>query len=118
MPRLHSLRRPGIQAALLSALLFGASTPLAKILLASMSPWMLAGLLYLGSGLGLTLYRWLRRAEFVRLTHRDAFWFAASVMAGGIVAPVLFMIGLRGAAASTASLLLNAETVFTTLLAW
>ncbi|MBU2833669.1 EamA family transporter, partial [Acidithiobacillus ferriphilus] len=51
MSLLHTLRRPGIQAALLSALLFGASTPLAKILLASVSPWMLAGLLYLGSGL-------------------------------------------------------------------
>lgn len=118
MSPLHTLRRPGIQAALLSALLFGASTPLAKILLASVSPWMLAGLLYLGSGLGLTLYRWLRRAERVRLSQRDAFWFGASVLAGGIVAPVLFMIGLHGAPASTASLLLNAEAVFTTLLAW
>lgn len=69
-----------------------------------MNPWMLAELLYLGSGLlGLTLYRWLRGAEFVRLTRRDAFWFAASMLSDGIVAPVLFMSGLRDAAASTAS---------------
>lgn len=114
----HPLSRPGIQAALLSALLFGASTPLAKILLTSVSPWMLAALLYLGSGLGLSLYRILRRSQRVRLTRHDTFWFAASVLAGGIIAPVLFMMGLREAVAANASLLLNAESVFTTLLAW
>ena len=48
--------RPGIGSALLAAALFGASTPLAKILLADVSPVMLAGLLYAGSGLGLTLW--------------------------------------------------------------
>ena len=51
--RLTSLRNPGVQAALAAALLFGAGTPIAKLLLADVSPWMLAGLLYLGSGLGL-----------------------------------------------------------------
>jgi drug/metabolite transporter (DMT)-like permease len=40
----------GILFALLSAALFGASTPLAKALLGEISPWLLAGLLYLGSG--------------------------------------------------------------------
>ena len=38
--------------ALLAAALFGASTPFAKLLVGEMSPWLLAGLLYLGSGLG------------------------------------------------------------------
>ena len=61
------LRHPGIAAALGAALLFGAGTPLAKWLLDAVSPWLLAGLLYLGSGLGLTLYRALRRAPAVRL---------------------------------------------------
>jgi drug/metabolite transporter (DMT)-like permease len=51
------LRQSGVRAALGAALLFGAGTPLAKLLLHTVSPWMLAGLLYLGSGLGLTLYR-------------------------------------------------------------
>lgn len=60
MNLLSNLRRPGIAAALGAALLFGANTPLAKALLGTVSPWMLAGLLYLGSGLGLILYRALR----------------------------------------------------------
>ena len=57
----------GILAALGSALLFGASTPFAKLLLTHVSPWLLAGLLYLGSGLGLTLYRYIIRAPEVHL---------------------------------------------------
>ncbi|MGC9206350.1 EamA family transporter [Acidithiobacillus sp.] len=118
MNMIQKLIRPGIPAAIFSALLFGASTPLAKILLATVSPWMLAALLYLGSGLGLSVYRLLRHSPRVHLSRTDTFWFGASVLAGGIIAPVLFMFGLRGAAASNASLLLNAESVFTTLLAW
>ena len=50
----------GILYALASAALFGASAPFAKILLGNVSPWLLAGLLYLGSGLGLALTRLLR----------------------------------------------------------
>ncbi len=88
------------------------------MLLTAISPWMLAALLYLGSGLGLSVYRLLRRSPRVHLSRTDGFWFGASILAGGIIAPVLFMIGLQGAAASNASLLLNAESVFTTLLAW
>ena len=113
-----SFRRPGILAALAAALLFGAGTPLAKGLLGDVSPWLLAGLLYLGSGLGLTLYRRLIRAPAVRLPRREAWWFAGAIMSGGIIGPVLLMIGLSVLPASGASLLLNAEAVFTALLAW
>lgn len=63
----NGLRQPGVAAALGAALLFGTGTPLAKWLLASLSPWLLAGLLYLGAGLGLTLYRRLLNAPAVRL---------------------------------------------------
>ncbi|MBN8475491.1 DMT family transporter [Sulfuritalea sp.] len=114
----NALRHPGIAAALGAALLFGAGTPLAKWLLDAVSPWLLAGLLYLGSGLGLTLYRALRRAPAVRLAPGDALWFGGAILAGGIVGPVLVMVGLAGMPASDASLLLNAEGVFTALLAW
>ncbi len=114
----NALRHPGIAAALGAALLFGAGTPLAKWLLDAVSPWLLAGLLYLGSGLGLTLYRALRRAPAVRLAPGGALWFAGAILAGGIVGPVLLMLGLAGMPASGASLLLNAEGVFTALLAW
>jgi len=112
------LRKQGVTAALGAALLFGSGTPLAKLLLDAVSPWLLAGLLYLGSGFGLTLYRILTQSPAVRLPRNEVPWFAGAILAGGIVGPVLLMIGLTGMPASGASLLLNAEGVFTALLAW
>lgn len=108
----------GVAASLSAALLFGAGTPLAKLLLAQASPWLLAALLYLGSGLGLALLRRLRRAPPVRLARGEAGWLAGAIAAGGVAGPVLLMVGLAGMPASAASLLLNAEAVFTALLAW
>lgn len=110
--------QPGIVAALASAFLFGAGTPLAKWLLDQVSPWMLAGLLYLGSGLGLGLYRQLRRAATPRLNPAEIGWLVAAVVCGGGIAPVLLMWGLSAMPASHAALLLNAEAVLTALLAW
>ena len=114
----EGLRQPGVSAALGAALLFGAGTPLAKWLLEAVNPWLLAGLLYLGSGVGLTLYRRLKHAPAVRLPRNEVLWFAGAILAGGIIGPVLLMIGLTSMPASGASLLLNAESVFTALLAW
>lgn len=111
-------QQPGIAAALGAALLFGASTPVAKLLLNSVSPWLLAGLFYLGSGLGLTLYRLVRKIPGAKLQPGEWRWLAGAILAGGVVAPVLQMYGLTGMPASGASLLLNAEGVFTALLAW
>src|SRR4051812_35506918 len=108
----------GVAAALGAALLFGASTPLAKLLLGDLSPWLLAGLLYLGSGIGLALLLALRRAERARLAAGEWRWLAGSVLSGGVVGPVLLMWGLSRMPASGAALLLNAEAVFTALLAW
>lgn len=113
--RMHD---PGIAAALAAALLFGASTPLAKLLLDDVGPWMLAGLFYLGSGVGLTLIRLLRGAPPVRLARGEAGWLAAAVVAGGVFGPILLMSGLARMPASGAALLLNAEGVLTALLAW
>lgn len=112
------VRQPGVLAALTAAVLFGAGTPLAKQLLSTVSPWLLAGLLYLGSGAGLALYRLLTRAAAVNLPRNELLWFIGAITAGGIVAPVLLMLGLTAMPASGASLLLNAEGVFTALLAW
>jgi drug/metabolite transporter (DMT)-like permease len=116
--RLASLRNPGVQAALAAAILFGAGTPLAKLLLGSVSPWMLAGLLYLGSGLGLGLVRLIRRSPRVRLQRGEVLPLAGAIVFGGIAGPVLLMLGLSAMPATGASLLLNAEGVFTALLAW
>jgi drug/metabolite transporter (DMT)-like permease len=101
-----------------AALLFGAGTPLAKLLLAQASPWLLAALLYLGSGLGLALLRRVRGAPPVRMASGEIKWLAGAIAAGGVAGPVLLMVGLAGMPASGASLLLNAEAVFTALLAW
>ena len=116
--------RPGIVEALAAAALFGASTPLAKLLVGSVSPVMLAGLLYLGSGIGLLAWFLLRRLRTGRtaheavLTRRDVPWLAGAILAGGVVGPVLLMLGLTHTPAASASLLLNLEGVFTAALAW
>lgn len=84
----------GIVQALLAALLFGASTPLAKALTGAASPLVLAGLLYLGSGLGLCGWRALRRAGAeAPLARADAPWLAGAVLAGGIAGPALLLWG-------------------------
>lgn len=118
MARQNALINPGVSAALAAALLFGAATPLAKLLLHDVGPWMLAGLFYFGSGVGLTMFRLIRRAEPVRLERSEALWLVGAILTGGVAAPVLLMLGLNGMPASGASLLLNAEGVFTVLLAW
>ncbi|HSO03830.1 MAG TPA: DMT family transporter [Candidatus Limnocylindrales bacterium] len=108
----------GVAAACGSAFLFGLSAPLSKVLLDTTSPWMLAALLYLGAGLGLAAYRLVTRAPRVRLPWSDLRWFSGAVLAGGVVAPVLLMLGISQMPATGASLLLNSEAVFTVLLAW
>lgn len=108
----------GVLAALAAAALFGAGVPFAKLLLGAMSPWLLAGLLYLGAGLGLSLMRLVRPRAAIRLEPGEWRWLAGAIVAGGVVAPVLLMYGLSAMPASGAALLLNAETVFTALLAW
>ena len=115
----------GVAYALLAALLFGASTPLSKILVGQIAPVALAGLLYMGSGLGLLAWFIARavmarngRAAPAHLTAPDLPWLGGAILAGGIAGPVLLMIGLTLTPASSASLLLNMEGVLTALLAW
>src|SRR5438105_3571196 len=115
---------PGAPLAILSAALFGASTPFAKLLLgAGMSPWLLAGLLYLGSGVGLGVVELVRRRSAAApteapLRRSDLPCLALVVLSGGIVGPVLLMLGLRATTASAASLLLNLEGLATMAIAW
>ena len=114
----------GIFLTIISAILFGLSTPFAKILTGKIPPVPLAGLLYLGSGIGLGLWILLRPKSISRtrieapLSSRDIPWLAGSIITGGMLAPVLLMVGLRATSSSTAALLLNLENVFTLLLAW
>jgi drug/metabolite transporter (DMT)-like permease len=103
---------------LLAAVLFGAGTPIAKLLLGDVSPWLLAGLLYCGSGLGLGLIRLIRHFPAERLQRQELPPLVGAVLFGGVIGPVLLMLGLSNMPASSASLLLNAEGVFTAVLAW
>ena len=116
--------RSGATAALLSAALFGASTPLAKLLLRNVEPLLLAGILYLGSGAGLLLVQWAR-ARSRRDAPREAalrgaqwLWLGLAILFGGVAAPALLMYGLAGTTAAAAALSLNLEPIFTVLLAW
>jgi drug/metabolite transporter (DMT)-like permease len=119
-------RFSGVPFALASAALFGASTPLAKLLLGAVDPWLLAGVLYLGAGLGLALARpWLRRlgeggaaAAEAPLRRADRPWRAAVVFFGGVLGPVLLMLGLARTDAAAAALLLNLESLATLMIAW
>lgn len=115
--------RKGPAYALLAAALFGASTPIAKVLLGQIQPVLLAALLYLGSGIGLTTWLIARRAFIAQsreagLKLEDLPWLGAAIFSGGIIGPVLLLIGLKLTPASSASLLLNLEGVFTAALAW
>src|SRR5262245_28846667 len=113
--------RKGIRNALLSAVLFGLSAPVAKILVGNLSPQLLAGLLYIGSGAGLTIWTLVRSGTprtAAKLHSSDIPFLAGAILFGGIAAPVLLMLGLQRTAASSASLLLNLEAVFTALFAW
>src|SRR4051794_6341924 len=98
----------GILLALLSAALFGASTPLAKMMLGNIDPWIMAGLLYLGAGLGLAVFHLSRRALLIAdveapLRGSDLPWLAAIITAGGIFGPLFLMFGLARTDAAGAS---------------
>lgn len=115
-----ALAHPAVLAALAAAALFGASTPLAKQLLGNLPPLTLAGLLYLGSGLGLLTLRLLRDRGWATppLSRANWFWLGGAIFFGGVAGPALLMWGLMRTSAATASLLLNLEAVLTALLAW
>ncbi|GGG47666.1 membrane protein [Caldovatus sediminis] len=117
------MNRAGVALALLSAVLFGASTPFAKLLLGAVDPWLMAGLLYLGAGSGLAavhLSRAALRLPAVEapLRRPDAPWLGLVILTGGVGGPLLLMLGLARTEAASASLLLNLEGLATMGIAW
>jgi drug/metabolite transporter (DMT)-like permease len=114
---------PGVPLALGSAMLFGAVSPMSKLLLGAIDPLMLAALLYLGAGVGLVVYTLSRSAlGHVRseapLSRADLPWLSSAIIMGGIIGPILLMFGLSHATASNGSLLLNLEGLATMAIAW
>ena len=118
----RSYAYPLLQA-LAAAFLFGASAPVSKLLLHDIEPTVMAGLLYLGSGTGLLLFKIIRESVAgagdteAGLARSDVKWLAAAILAGGVAAPITLLFSLRETPAATASLLLNFECAATTLIA-
>ena len=118
------MRLRSASPALAAALLFGASTPLAKLLVGDTPPLLLAGLLYLGSGIGLGLLLLVRRArepaaaKSMRIPRAELPWLLGAILFGGVLGPALLMWGLKQTDAASASLLLNVEGVMTAVIAW
>jgi len=110
-----------IAQALLAALFFGASAPISKLLLGDVPPILMAALLYLGSGIGISLIKLYQRLtshqKEAGIKSPDIKWLMGAIISGGILAPIILMISLKNTPASTASLLLNFEGVGTTLIA-
>lgn len=114
---------PGVPLALGSALLFGASAPLSKLLIGSIDPWLLAGVLYLGAGFGLAVIHFGRSliglpSPEAKLRRADLPWLAAVIVFGGMLGPLFLMLGLSQTSAASGSLLLNLEGLATMAIAW
>ena len=114
---LGDIRRGGLLA-IAAAILFGLSTPAAKAIVGNVQPLLLAGLLYLGSGVGLGIIILLGQRRGVRLQPADVPWLLGTIGFGGALGPALLMWGLTRTTGSAASLLLTLEGVFTALIAW
>ena len=98
---LGDIRRGGLLA-IAAAALFGASTPAAKAVVSDVDPLMLAGLLYLGSGIGLTILRVASGQTGWLFKRADLPWLAAAVVFGGMAGPALLMLGLTTVTGSAA----------------
>lgn len=114
---------PSALLALVAAVLFGVSAPLSKLLLGEIDPILLAAFLYLGSGLGLLMVKFLQSlsnssaASEANISRPDLIWIAGATLSGGIIAPIILLYSLDATPAAAASLLLNFESVATTILA-
>ena len=110
----------GALCGIAAAALFGLSTPLAKLLVPQSSPLVLAGLLYLGAASALGLAALARRRSSsaeAPLRRSDIPLLLGVIITGGIIGPVLMLIGIARISAVAGSLLLNLEAPFTMLIA-
>lgn len=116
---MRSLAAKAVVFAVLAALFYALSSPISKILLEDVSPYLMAALLYLGAGIGMTMVRVAAprvRSEETRLTRSDTPYIVAMIVLD-IAAPILLMYGLLNSTASSVSLLNNFEIVATTIIA-
>lgn len=113
------IRYQGILLALLAAMLFGVGTPLVKLWFGGVDPILLAALISFGSGVSVAPVAPRACVKFAPLLRREnRWWFASSLLLGGIAAPFFIVWGIEHASGTTAALLLNLEAAFTSLIAW
>lgn len=111
----------GIALAVLAAALYAVNAPFSKILLDYIPPTLMAGLLYVGAGLGMGIIALVRRVRHAdtnakRLSRADL-PYTLGMIALDIAAPIFLMLGLSATTAASASLLNNFEIVATALIA-
>lgn len=113
--------RKGIMMAILAAVLYAVSSPFSKILLNEMPPTLMAGFLYLGAGIGMSLIAVSRRVRQVETTEihlsKAEMPYTVAMILLDIAAPICMLIGLNATTAANASLLNNFEIVATALIA-
>lgn len=115
--------RPAILLALLAAVLYGISSPAAKLLLTEIPATLLAALLYLGAGSGMLIVNLIQRSRRRSRLSQEAGlsgkeWpLVAAMIALDIAAPVLLMLSLTLTSAADVSLLNNFEIAATALIA-
>lgn len=113
--------RKGIMMAILAAVLYAVSSPFSKILLNEMPPTLMAGFLYLGAGIGMSLIAISRRVRRVETTEihlsKAEVPYTVAMILLDIAAPICMLIGLNATTAANASLLNNFEIVATALIA-
>lgn len=105
--------------AILAAIFYSINIPFSKILLNYVTPTILAGLLYLGAGIGIGIIFILKlnKVNKKELLSKSDFPYTLSMVVLDILAPICLMYGLINTTSATASLLNNFEIVATTIIA-
>lgn len=114
-------KKTAVLWAVLAAALYALNSPISKLLLGKIPPTIMAALLYLGAGIGLSIVRLVQRRmgkgqKEKPLTRKDLPYTIGMVVLD-IAAPIFLMIGLTGTTAANASLLNNFEIVATSVIA-
>ena len=118
---MKSSHRTGILLAILAAALYAINSPFSKLLLDYIPSTLMAGLLYLGAGLGMAVVALIRRVRKTPraeepFTRSDTPFVLAMILLD-IAAPILLLLGLSMTTAANAALLNNFEIVATALIA-
>lgn len=110
----HGSQRLGYLFAVLAAIMFGSVSVLAKPLVSSVDPILLASLVYIISAITLSPFAQKKKQKLAR---KDILLILSIAVCGAVIAPSLYFVGLTHASASDAALIANGEVFFSVLLA-